>query len=154
MKVKIIAIVLLSFILFGCAAPTPEADLIAAVAVLDIVSALPNLSAADKNWISAAASGLSCSSTVLAKGESAAQEGIDIAVCFSSLPVLPAGDKPYIQAGIAAAEVFIALFEPGPTPAAIAANAKVRKMSVSDRSRMVDVTDVRGKVFTIKARLK
>ncbi len=159
MKTKIIAIALstvltlASVMLSGCSAPTPETDLTAAVAVLDIVSVLPNLTPADKAWIAAAANGLSCSSTVLAKAEPAAQEAAGIAICFASLPVVPPADQPYITAGIAAVEVFIALFEPGATPAAVAANAKVRKMSIGDREKIIATANIEGKVKIIRGRV-
>jgi len=151
---KIIALALVSLLLFGCAAPTPEADLAAAVAVLDVISVLPNLTAQDRTWIAAAATGLNCASGVLVKGEPVAQESIDIAACFVSLPVVPASDQVYISAGIAAVEVFIALFEPQPTPAAISANDKVRKMSVLDRSKYLESFGINAKVLAIHAKVE
>ena len=138
----------------GCSAPTPEADLQAAVAALDIVSALPNLTPADRVWISAAANGLSCSSTVLAQGEPAAQEALAIAKCFSSLPVIPAGDQPYIQAGMAAVQLFVDLFSPTASPAAVSANAKIRKMSVVDRTNYIAVAGVQEKTQKIRSRVE
>ncbi len=107
MKTKIIAIALLvqcsrlaSVMLSGCSAPTPETDLTAAVAVLDIVSVLPNLTPADKAWIAAAANGLSCSSTEAGQGQSQPRKRRrGIAICFASLPVVPpAGSALYCRA--------------------------------------------------------
>jgi hypothetical protein len=153
MKLKLISTLILALLLFGCTAPTPEADLAAAVAVLDVVSALPSLTTADKAWIATAASGLSCSSSVLAIGEPVAQEATSIAACFATLPVVPSGDQPYIQAGIAAVEVFIALFEPSPTPVAVAANARVAKMSAAARGKMAGIASVKEKVRVIRGRV-
>jgi hypothetical protein len=150
---KLIAISVLAVFLSSCSAPTPEVDLAAAVASLDIISALPNLTLADRNWIAAAATGLSCSSTVLAQAEPEALESVAIASCFASLPAVPAGDQPYIQAGIATVQVFITLFKPVPTPAAISANAKVAKMSVAERTAYVDTIDVRSRTQTIRGRV-
>ena len=160
MKIALAVPVLLIGTLFmsGCSAPTPEQDLLAAVAALDIVSALPNLTPADRAWISAAANGLSCSSTVLAQGISVAQEGIAIAACFSALPAVPPADQVYIQAGIAAVDIFIALYEPAPpvvapTLAAIKANESIRLESEADRARFARVAAVHEKVRKISLRL-
>ena len=129
--------VIAALLLAGCTAPTPEADLDAAVAALTIVAALPNLTTADRAWISAASFGLTCSATVLARSEVAAQEAVDIAACFVTLPAVPQSDSAYISAGIATVKVFIALFAPAPAPSAVAANATVRGWSPSKKSAYV-----------------
>src|SRR5580658_2241529 len=151
---SIIAATLIAVLcLTGCTAPTPEQDLLAAMAALDIVSTLPNLTPADKAWISAAAGGLSCSSTVLSQGLPAAQESLEIAGCFVALPVVPAGDQPYIQAGMAAVQLFIDLFSPTAKPAAIAANAKVSKMNAIDRAKYVKMAAVKENTQKIRSRV-
>ena len=86
-------------------------------------------------------------------GEPAAQGATSIAICFAALPVVPGGDQPYIQAGIAAVEVFIALFEPAPTPVAVAANARVARMSVADRGKIAGIASVKEKVKVIRGRV-
>ena len=155
MKIALAVPVLLIGTLFmsGCSAPTPEQDLLAAVAALDIVSALPNLTPADRAWISAAANGLSCSSTVLAQGASSAQEALSIAGCFANLPIIPAGDQPYIQAGVASVQLFIALFSPTVSPAAISSNVAVKKLGEPDRYKFARLAKVNEKVRKINQQL-
>ena len=143
MKRVITCILLVS--LTACTAPTPEADLNAAVAALGIVSVLPGLTANDRAWINAAATGLSCSATVLAKSETPAREALDIVACFANLPVVPTGDSPYISTGISAVELFISLFAPVPTPAAISANATVSHWSSAQKQTLVDNTKLKLK---------
>ena len=162
MKTKIIAIVLstmfalASVMLSGCSKrPPPKLTLTAVqcVAVLDIVSVLPNLTTADKAWIAAAANGLSCSSTVLAKAEPAAQEAVRHrhllrVVTGRSCPRisltlrLPASQPLKYSSRCSSS---------GATPAAVAANAKVRKMSIGDREKIIATANIEGKVKIIRA---
>jgi hypothetical protein len=131
LKLKIVSVILITSLLTSCSAPTPQQDLLAAVAALDIISVLPGLTPADKLWIAAASEGLTCASGVLAKKEPAAQEALDITKCLSNLPIVPPQDQPYISAGIGLVNVFIALFTPSsPTPAMI--NDRMKTLKSSD----------------------
>lgn len=149
MKRIIVGCLIASLLLLtGCTTPTSEADLDAAVAALGIVSVLPNLTANDRKWIDAASTGLSCSAAVLAKSESAAQEAVDITTCFATLPVVPTNDSIYISTAIGAVEVFIALFAPAPVPAAVSANASVRKWDGARKQAYV--AQVRTKLSSMR----
>lgn len=146
---------MLVVILIACTTPTPEQDLQAAVVLIDLASTLPNLNSVQKTWITTAASGLTCSSVVLAKNEVATQEGIDITACFANLPVVPVSDQPYIQTAIASIDVFLILFGPQIVkPVAIKANADIRSLSPDNKLKVVAILTTTGaKASTVRQRV-
>ena len=141
---KITAASLLIAVLFiGCSTPTPEAYLAAAVAAIDIASVLPGLTGNDRLWLTTAAGDAACSSDVLARGEPVAQEtdgyrGVLEPRCTRDNV---SEDNVYISAAVAAVEIFIALYEPGVTPVAVAANSRVRAAGAPSRAALACVED-------------
>ena len=102
----------MTVLLIGCVAVAS----ILAVAAKEVANAanLPSITPVQKSWLIAASSGLACSSTVLTKGEPAAQEAVDIGACFATLPIIPITEQTYISFAIDAVDAFIILYEPLP----------------------------------------
>ena len=134
--IAILLIGVISILQMGCSLPTPEQDLNALIDALNTVSNFPNLTSIDKLWITAAVDAAQCASNVLSKNESGVQEGIDIAACFASLPVVPSGDQSYISIGITALQIFLDLFLPQVSATALKANSYIRSMKPDDRLKL------------------
>lgn len=141
--------------LTACTGPSPEAYLVAAVAAIDIASALPGLTPNDRLWLTTAAGDAACSSDVLARGEPIAKETVDIAACWATLPVVTPADNVYIAAAIAAVEIFIALYEPSTSMVAISANAKVHGMNTNGKSVLASkMSEISAKSHGIQERIR
>jgi len=121
--IAIAALALSTLLLTGCVSVSS----LLAIAAKEIQNAanLPNITPIEKTWLLAASTGTECAANVLKKGEAAAQETVDIAACFVSLPFIPASDQTYIQFAIDALDAFIILYEPLPVAPAPASAAKL-----------------------------